>query len=671
MPEHTNALIHETSPYLLQHAHNPVEWHPWSDEALEKAKRENKMLLISIGYSSCHWCHVMERESFEDTSVAKVMNDNFICIKVDREERPDVDHLYMEAVQLLTRSGGWPLNCFALPDGRPFYGGTYFRRNDWVSICERVAKEYREKPDEVVAFAEKLTEGVVTSNEISHNEKEPFFHSELLEIGVAEWKKSFDSKYGGEDRAPKFPLPTNQLFLLRYAKLQQDPEVMQHVLLTLDKMALGGIYDQLGGGFARYSTDVKWLVPHFEKMLYDNAQLLSVYAEAYQLTKKPLYRDVLLETVQFCNRELSNQQGVFYSALDADSEGEEGKFYVWSKDELQQELDRDFAFAKRYFNLNDDGYWEHGNYILTRSQSDEDFAQKEEMPVGEVKATKQRIYQKLLEKRAERIRPGLDDKSLTSWNGLMLKGLCDAYLATHHKPMLETALQTAHFITVTQKQSDGSLYHSYKDGKSSIQGFLEDYAFSIEGLLALYSVTQDVKWLHEAEQLNKIAVERFYQSENGMFRFGELNNDALLSQKIEVNDNVIPASNSAMARNLFYLGLLLENETYQGYAEVLLNNVQTGIARYPQGYSNWGVLLLHYTHPFYEVAIAGEQAHQKTLEMGSFYYPNSLLIGTKEPVDIGLFQNRFVDGKTLIYVCRDKACQLPTESVSEAVEQMR
>ncbi len=670
MAQHTNALIHETSPYLLQHAHNPVEWHPWGDEALEKAKRENKMLLVSIGYSSCHWCHVMERESFEDSVVAAVMNEHFVCIKVDREERPDVDHLYMEAVQLLTRSGGWPLNCFALPDGRPFYGGTYFKRNEWISICERVAKEYREKPEEVIEFAQKLTEGVVSSNEITRNEKDPFFHAEVLELGIQEWKKDFDTKYGGEDRAPKFPLPTNQQFLLRYAKLHNDFEVRAHVLNTLDKMALGGIYDQIGGGFARYSTDVKWLVPHFEKMLYDNAQLLSVYAEAYQETKKPLYRETILETVEFCNRELSNGEGIFYSALDADSEGEEGKFYVWTETELEQVLGDDFEFAIKYFNINNDGYWEHNHYILTRSESDESFAQSHNLNFAEVKTTKKRVYKKLMAERDLRVRPGLDDKSLTSWNALMLKGLCDAYLATHHQPLLETALQTAKFITETQRQEDRSLYHSYKKGKSSIQGFLEDYAFAIEGLISLYTVTQDEHWLQEAHELTKTAISKFYQESNGMFRFGEAEKDTLLSSKVEVNDNVIPASNSTMARNLFYLSHLLENDLYAEKAEAMLNNVQNGIARYPQGYSNWGVLMMHYVHPFYEVAIAGEEAHAKVLEMGTSYQPNSILVGAEKVSTIPLFESRFVDGTTLIYVCRNKACQLPTESVSEAIKQM-
>jgi uncharacterized protein YyaL (SSP411 family) len=666
----TNKLAQESSPYLLQHAHNPVDWYPWGDEALDKAKKENKMLLISIGYSSCHWCHVMEHESFEDPAVAEVMNAQFVCIKVDREERPDIDQIYMEAVQLLTRSGGWPLNCFALPDGRPFYGGTYYKKDDWVNICNRVAREYREKPEEVEAFADKLTEGVVQSDDIALNDNNPIFHKEVLEIAVREWSKSFDSVDGGGNQAPKFPLPNNHLFLLRYAHLNNDFETLKHVKLTLDKMALGGINDQLAGGFARYATDMKWLIPHFEKMLYDNAQLLTLYAEAYQKLRKPLYKEVVLNTFDFCSRELSNGDGLFYSALDADSEGEEGKFYVWREEELKMLLGADFDFAKDYYNINENGYWENGNYILMRSLSDEDLATQKNLPVEEIKESAKRINKILLSERAKRTRPGLDDKILTSWNGLMLKGMVDSYVVTGHKPILETALKTAVFLTETQRMEDGGLYHSFKNGKSTIIGFLEDYAFVIEGLVALFGATGDEHWLLEAEKLADYASLHFLNKENGMFYFTSNLAPRNVARRTEVQDNVIPSSNSAMARNLFYLGHLLERGDFLNMAETMLNNIQNGVARYPAGFSNWGILMMHYTYPFYELAISGDDAMEKLHQAEQHYNPNKLVVSCTKPSDIPLLLNRFVEGKTLLYVCRNKACQLPTEDVAEALKQL-
>lgn len=356
--EHRNALINESSPYLLQHAHNPVNWYPWGEEALQKAADENKLIIISIGYSACHWCHMMERESFEDTAVAKVMNDNFVCIKVDREERPDIDQVYMDAVQLMTGRGGWPLNCIALPDGKPFFGGTYFKKDQWVSVLERVVNEFNTNAEEVYEFADRLTSGVQQNELIALNGEAAAFEKSTLQTTLENWEAQFDKVEGGPNRAPKFPLPNNYLFLMRYASLFNDSEVDAHVELTLDKMARGGIYDQLGGGFARYSTDERWKVPHFEKMLYDNAQLVGLYSEAFTRYGKEDYAQVVRESLAFIERELSDKSGAFYSALDADSEGEEGMYYIWTKEELKSLLGEDFPLFADYFNVNSSGIWE-------------------------------------------------------------------------------------------------------------------------------------------------------------------------------------------------------------------------------------------------------------------------------------------------------------------------
>ncbi|MBA2407111.1 MAG: thioredoxin domain-containing protein, partial [Chitinophagales bacterium] len=437
--KYTNHLIHESSPYLLQHAHNPVNWYAWNDETLKKARDENKLLLVSIGYSACHWCHVMEHESFEDEKTAQIMNEHFICIKIDREERPDIDQVYMTAVQLMTGRGGWPLNCIALPDGRPVYGGTYFPKEQWNDVLLNLANLYETDPEKAEEYADKLTTGIQQAEIVKSNTEKPEFSLSLLNETVAAWKGHFDTKEGGSDYAPKFPLPNNYRFLLRYAHEVKDEAVMKQVELSLRKMAFGGIYDQIGGGFARYSTDSLWKVPHFEKMLYDNAQLVSLYSEAYQATKEPLYKQVVYETLEWVKREMTNEEGAFYSALDADSESEEGKFYVWTKAELQQILGSDFNLFSDYYNVNRTGYWEHDNYILLRDKTDEEFAKENKMDFSALQKKIEELKVKMLDVREKRVRPGLDDKTLTSWNAMMMRGYADAYMVFGEKEFLDAA----------------------------------------------------------------------------------------------------------------------------------------------------------------------------------------------------------------------------------------
>ena len=589
---YTNALIHETSPYLLQHAHNPVNWMPWGEAALKQAREEDKLLLISIGYSACHWCHVMEHESFEDTTVARVMNENYICIKVDREERPDVDQVYMNAVQLMTRHGGWPLNCVALPDGRPVWGGTYFPKEKWLESIQAVADFYRKDPQQMGEYAQQLTAGIRQMDLVPVNTEPADFTMDALDELYTTWSKRFDNKEGGPAKAPKFPLPNNYRFLLRYGHHKEDQKVLEHVELTLRKMAWGGIYDQVGGGFARYSTDLYWKVPHFEKMLYDNAQLVSLYSEAWQAFKEPLYKEVVYQSLEFIEREMTAPEGAFYSALDADSEGEEGKFYIWSKEELKQELGADYDLFAAYYNVNSKGLWEQGHYILLRDKSAADFAGKAGLSPEALREKVTNWQKQLLKVRAKRIRPGLDDKSLTSWNAMMVKGYVDAYQAFDEKEFLDKALTNARFILKHQWQEDGSLYHSYKKGRSTIEGYLEDYAFTIEAFLALHEATFDATWLQHARKLADYVIDHFSDQETGMFFFTSDQGQKLISKSMEVSDNVIPASNSVMAKNLFLLSHYFNEKTYKERSIQMLNNVKEQMPSYGSGYSNWALLML-------------------------------------------------------------------------------
>jgi uncharacterized protein YyaL (SSP411 family) len=667
---YTNALVDESSPYLLQHAHNPVDWYPWNEQTLKKAQEEGKLLIISIGYSACHWCHVMEHESFEDQEVARLMNERFINIKVDREERPDIDQVYMNAVQLMQQRGGWPLNCIALPDGKPVWGGTYFPKGQWMEQINQVANFYEERPQDMIEYAEKLAAGIQQSELVAYNNSDAIFSWQDLDNMLEPWSKQFDYKEGGANRSPKFPIPNNYTFLMRYAHLKKDQLISDYVQLTLEKMAFGGIYDQVGGGFARYSTDELWKIPHFEKMLYDNAQLVSLYSEAYSCFGEDMYKEVVEQTLAFIERELSHKNGAFYSALDADSEGVEGKFYVWKKEELKSLLDDDYSLFAKYYNINSKGFWEYGNYILLKDQTDEAFCEKEKIDLGTLKVKVKFWQRQLLSEREERIRPALDDKSLTSWNALMCKAYTDAYLALGRKGYLNKALKNAAFIIDKQWRSDNSLWHSYKDGKSSINAFLEDYAFTIEAFIRLYQATFDEQWLSQAQVLTDYCKTHFYDSQSGMFYFTSDEDAPLVARKMEINDNVIPASSSVMANNLFVLGQLLNDSDYLNMAKVQLNNIKNDMPSYGSGYSNWANLMLKQVAPFYEIAIVGTDALEKSMDLQENYQPNSLILGSDKESDLPLLKNKMIAGQTTIYICQNKSCQLPTTDIKQAFELM-
>ena len=519
-----NQLAQETSPYLLQHANNPVNWKAWNENALAEAREKNQLIIISIGYSACHWCHVMEHESFENIEVAHTMNAHFINIKVDREEHPNVDAVYMKAVQIMTGRGGWPLNIVALPDGRPVWGGTYFRKEEWINTLEQLHELYINNPQKMIEYAEKLHEGIQSISVIQNQKPTDKLNQDILKPLIEKWKKSFDLEFGGMARAPKFMMPNNYQFLLRYGHQNHDAELLDFVNLTLTKMAYGGLFDTIDGGFSRYSVDVKWHVPHFEKMLYDNGQLVSLYADAYKLTKNPLYKEVIEKTLAFISKELTHSEGGFYCALDADSLNEkqhleEGAFYVWQKDTLKDLLKDDFELFSVVFNINDFGFWEDNNYVLIQNKSLEELSVSLDIAISELKSKKKSWENILYLEREKRSKPRLDDKCLTSWNAIMLKGFVDAYKALKNEAYLEIALRNSDFIIKNLWLAEGNLLHNWKNGKSTINGYLEDYCFVIDGFISLYEVTFDEKWLQNAKQLTDYCFEHFYDDENLFFAF--------------------------------------------------------------------------------------------------------------------------------------------------------
>ena len=670
-PKYTNDLIKETSPYLLQHANNPVDWKAWNEKSLEKARKENKLLIISVGYSACHWCHVMEHESFEDPEVAKVMNANYINIKVDREERPDIDQVYMNAVQVMTGTGGWPMNVVALPDGRPVWGGTYFRKEQWVNALTQLSNLYIQKPQQLLEYAEKLQDGLQKLQVIELPEEEQAFSREFYAEIFKKWKADFDLENGGYKGAPKFMMPNNHEFLLRYGFQEKDDEIQKFTEKTLTKMAWGGIYDPGGGGFSRYSVDERWHVPHFEKMLYDNAQLVSLYSKAYKNDQNERYKNVIEKTLQFIKEELTAPDNAFYSALDADSlnekgKSEEGAFYTWTKAELERLLQDDFKLFSAYFNINNYGKWEKDRFVLIRTKASAEIASEFKISEEKLQKKVESWMSKLKKYRENRAKPGLDDKTLTSWNALMLSAYLEAYTALKNEQYLETALKNANFIKTKQIASNGRLFRSYKNGKSSINGYLEDYAFSIEAFIKLHEITFEEFWLMLADDLCELCFQDFSE-DSPMFYFTSKKDRKLITRTLEVMDNVIPASNSVMAKNLFKLAGLLDKAKYKNRAEKMLKSIQPQIKSHPASYSNWLDLMLNFTHPFFEIAITGGNAQILNKELQEEYLPNILITGTQSESSLPLLKHRFKKDENYIYVCSEGKCDLPQTSVEKSL----
>lgn len=674
--KHTNKLINESSPYLLQHAHNPVNWYPWGKEALDKAKKENKLIIISVGYAACHWCHVMEHESFEDSIVAEIMNKHFVAIKVDREERPDVDDVYMSACHLSSGgSCGWPLNTLALPDGRPFWAGTYFPKDNWKSILDYFIKMRADNPQNLEDAATKITEGIQSREMVPLADTEAKFSRSEFEGVFDMFVQSIDFKLGGKkERTNKFPMPNNYQFLLQYYEMTEDKKALDATTVTLDNMAMGGIYDHVGGGFARYATDKHWKVPHFEKMLYDNAQLVSLYSSAYQLTRDPMYKQVVYETLEFVNREMTSKEGGFYSSLDADSEGEEGKFYVWTQEELDTVIKNpeEAKIFYDYYTVKKGGNWEGKKNILHRKKTSAELAKKYKISEEELHELIERCKQKVYAARTFRVRPGLDDKVLTSWNALMMKGYIDAYRVFDEPKFLSAALRNADFLLKKGFKKGYQLNRNYKDGKSSINGFLDDYALVIDAFLALYQATFDEDWLYKAKGLADYADKHFTESESQMYYYTSKLDDPLIARKMEVSDNVIPASNSVMAKNLLLLSIYFDDKDYEERSSTMMNNMLGNIKYHPEPsfFSNWCSVYALYVKRPYEVAIVGLNYQDLRKELDQRFLPYVVLLGGKDEGSLSLLEGKFVEGETMIYVCRNRICKLPTVKIPEAINLM-
>lgn len=665
-PKHTNRLIHASSPYLLQHAHNPVEWYEWGDEAFEKAKREDKLVLISIGYSACHWCHVMERECFEKEDTAAIMNDRFVCIKVDREERPDVDQLYMDAVQVLTGSGGWPLNCFALPDGRPIHGGTYFPKAEWEHLLTALSDFYATQKTTAFTYAEELTKGIQKMNIIPSPPAEQISYDEISNI-LNNWKKNFDRTFGGYNWAPKFPMPNNWELFLQHDYYVGDEDIHTAVHTTLVRMAESGIYDQVGGGFARYATDSFWKIPHFEKMLYDNAQLLSLYAHAYQENKNELYKNIVYQTASFITRELTSPEGAFYSALDADSEGKEGTFYIWKQQELQTLLGDDEPLFSLYYSTETIGNWEHGNNILHKTKTDSELETLTGKNISDIRAIIQHCHSILLAERSKRVRPGLDDKIITSWNALMIKGFADAYIVFREESFLQQACVCADFL-LTHQVTPTTVFRIYKNGKTSIAGFADDYAFLIEALLSLYEASGLERYLHASAALMEQAISKFYNPESHLFYFTATDGEQLVNRKTDIQDDVIPSANSTFAKCLYKLGFYFDKPGYHLMSKKMLNRVESKFTPYTSSYSNWIQLAGWMEHGLYQIIFAGKDVQQAYEQLLQSYIPNALIIKLTEPSTIPLLADKSIPDNLNIYVCHNYTCSLPQTSVEDVMK---
>jgi hypothetical protein len=669
---YTNTLVNETSPYLLQHAHNPVNWQPWSNDILAKAKAENKLILFSIGYASCHWCHVMEKETFEDKVVADFMNAHFINVKVDREEHPNIDKTYLKAVQLMTGNAGWPLNCVTLPNGEPVWGGTYFTKENWLQSLQQIVNIHKENPEKTAEFAQAQVKRM--------NLLQNFADEEALQLSkistdsiINTWKNELDFENGGLQEAEKFPRPSNYRFLLRYAITQKDILLKNHVNTTLQNIANRGLFDYLEGGFARYATDEHWNIPHFEKMLYDNAQLISLFSYAYQTEKAEHYKSTVFQTLQFVEQHLMRNDGLCYASLNADSlneknETEEGSYYTWKKAELQTLLKNDFSLFLDYYGLNEISPTEDEKHVLVKVQSDEKFIQKHQLTKVSLAQKVAQWKSTLLAERQRRKAPKTDTKIITSWNALLLKAYTDAYKVFGDETLKVKAIKIATSLKEKLILNDGKVLRSLEN--KDIQGFLEDYAYVIDTFLAVYQITFDEQWLQDAKSLTNYSLTHFYDTEKKLFAFSKRDDTGLNFKEFDVEDGVMPSANAVMSHNLFQLGHYFGNDDYLAKSNQMLQRILPDALAFPYLYSHWLELYLNRTQPYYEVVINGKDAITKANELQQYYLPNIILCGSVTESKLPLLKNRFYENKTLIYVCVNRACKLPTESVEKAMELM-
>jgi len=687
----TNKLISEKSPYLLQHAHNPVDWYPWGEEAFEKAKLENKPIFLSIGYSTCHWCHVMEHESFEDEEVAKLMNEVFVSIKVDREERPDIDNIYMSICQMLTGSGGWPLTVIMTPEQKPFFAGTYLpkysrgNRIGMLDLIPRIEKAWEEQKDEIYASANEITSRLTN---VIKNTSDETISKEILDRAFASFENRFDHEFGGFGERPKFPSPHNLSFLLRYYENTKSEESLEIVIKTLTEMRKGGIFDQIGFGFHRYSTDKKWFLPHFEKMLYDQAMLTIAYTEAYQLTRNNLFKRTADEILMYVLRDMTFEDGGFYSAEDADSEGEEGKFYLWHKEEIINLLgNEDGEFLSFVFNITEKGNYfdeasghQTGTNHFYLSNKNKILAEKFELSENDYSDKLNSLREILFSEREKRIHPYKDDKILTDWNGLMIAALAKAGRVLDNKDYTKAAENSVRFIYSKLIDHSGLLLHRFRDGESAIHAQIDDYSFLIWGLLELYETTYNLEYLKKSIELTDHLTQNYWDNENNNgFYFTSENNSDLISRPKEFYDGAIPSGNSVMYSNLLKLNKLTANPVYIEFADKISLGFKNLVEQAPTGFSQFLTGLQFSFGPSYEIIIVGEKDSYETKEIldaiNSSFIPNKVVMlldnnYRDEISKIAPFTENYtkMDGKTTVYVCKNYVCSLPTTDKSKLLE---
>jgi len=657
-----NALINESSPYLLQHAYNPVNWYPWGEEALQKAVDEDKLLLVSVGYASCHWCHVMEEESFQDSTVAQFMNENFVSIKVDREERPDIDQLYMDAFRLIAEETGWPLNAIALPDGKPIYAVSYLPKKQWLKTLEIFNKGYSTKREQLIQQAQMLTKGVKELNFVNTNVPNKEF-SQSLSIEIFDnIQANFDLEFGGLKGAPKFPMPVLLESLLQYQHFKGNADALKMVTNTLDQIALGGVYDHLAGGFARYAVDEQWHIPHFEKMLYDNALLIRLYTNAYKVTKKPLYAQVVKQTINFLMEEMQAEDGLFYSALSAETEGEEGKYYVWQKEEIEKIIGEQNQLFNAYYQISTEGNWEQGKNILSISPTS--YSAQQSNSLNEAR-------EKLLNERKRRTAPAIDNKLLTSWNALMITALADAYQTFGEKTYLETALANASLFNTYFKENR-ELARNIKQ-EEPIPAFLEEYAYLIQANISLYRATFEETYLLAAKDLLEYTLTHFQDTNSKLFYFSNNTSSKVgedLLQQIPIIDNILPSANSTMCRNMQNLAWYFDEARYHEISHTMLKIALPHVLENSISHASWLPSLIWAVEEPYEIALVGEDAENFSNEWAKNYLPNVVLFGGRTEGSLPFMQYKLDEGKTSIYVCRNKICKRPVYQIKTALQML-
>ena len=664
-----NQLNKETSLYLKQHAQNPINWQRWTNSIFDVSQELDKLLVISIGYSSCHWCHVMEEETFTNDSIAEVMNENFINIKVDREENPDVDQAYMTASQLMTGMGGWPLNVITLPDGSPIYAGTYHTTSQWDDILKRIIRLKKDNYEGLKELANNVKNGVTDVNTIYKREEISNFNSEFLKNNLESWKDKWDINFGGDLAQQKFVSPSKYIFLLNYARIYKDKEVYNHVKKTLDIISTSGLNDFIEGGFYRYTVDNEWKIPHFEKMLYDQAQMISIYSLAYKLYKEEYYKDIVVETINFLDSSMSSKEGLYYAAMDADTDGEEGKYYSFSREELDLiSKNTDFKIFTSYYNIDIDNPWEDNRYLLLPNKNNNEtvWLKSNNLSKSDLLSQKKIWESNIIEIKDKRTKPRIDDKIIVSWNSLAITGLIDAFEALNNQDYLNKAISMFEELKMNSFRKN-KLIHTYKENQFQ-EGVLEDYAYLAKASMRLFQATGEESYFNFSKKITDDAINVFKDDESDLLRYS--NNKDLFTKLITVDDGVIPSPNSIIAEQLFNIGHVIFDDEYLNLSDNMVSSVQSVIDNNMNSYSVWANNILNRVESFYEIAVIGPESKLITDQITSYFSPNSIVVQSKTESDLPLFIDRFFEDETYIYVCQNKTCQRPETNINLALKQV-